>query len=185
MIKYNKSKMQVWLTKAIPFTTYEVKAKGKDGRYYTRTFTYRRYHEKRLLERAERMTIRLLKEAHPDFDNYTLETEVTKKSIYIKSDKVSIPKGCGITRCDDKYYLYSPTDIREYRIKAVDVSSNPPTIVDKVVTIEGNYSKKREHCKIAKLLSKNEKLVSFELINRITKKLEKEVTFTWLQDDKI
>lgn len=185
MIKYGKSRMQVWLTKAVPFTTYEVKVTGKDGRHYTRTFVYRRYHEKRLLERAQRMTIRLLKEAYPDFDSYTVKTDVTKKSIMIKSNKLSIPKGCGVTKWDGNYYLYSPTDIRQYKIKTVDISSNPPAINEKKIVINGKYRKEREHIKIEKAISENEKLISFELIQRVTKKLEKEVKFTWPQDDKI
>lgn len=185
MIKYSKSRMQVWLTKAIPFTTYNVKVTGKDGMHYTRTFVYRRYHEKRLLERAQRMTIRLLKEAQPEFGSYTIKTDVVKKSITVKSNKLSIPKGYGVTKWNGNYYLYSPTDIRQYRIKTVDISSNPPAINEKEIVINGKYRKEREHIKIEKAISENEKLISFKLIQRITKKLEKEVKFAWPQDDKI
>lgn len=185
MIKYSKSKMQAYLTKKDPVTVYKVKIIAKDGSYCNYNFTYSRYHEERLLKRAERKALKLILIERPDFEICDIKTKVIKNSVTIKSNTVSIPKGCGVTRYDDRYYLYSPVDVRQYKVKTVDISFNPPIIVEKTLAIEGRYRKEREHLKIEKALSKDEKLISFELIARITKKLEHEVTFTWPQDDKI
>lgn len=185
MIRYSKSRMQVYLTKKDPVTVYKVKIIAKDGSYCNYSFTYARYHEERLLKRAERKALKLLAIDHPDFEIRDIKTKVIKNSLTIKSNTASIPKGCGVARYDDRYYLYSPVDIRQYKIKTVDVSFNPPIIVEKTIAIEGRYRKEREHLKIEKVLSKDEKLISFELISRTTKKLEHEVNFVWPQDDKI
>lgn len=186
MIRYSKNRMQVWLTKSIPFTTYEVKAAGKDNRTYTRTFTYRRYHEKRLLERAERMTMRLLAESHPDFSAYDIKTKIAKSYLTISSNKVSIPKGTGVAKFGEKYWLYTPINIRKYQVRVANISFDPPIAYDKLIVLDGTYNKSREHRKIAKALNKEEeRLVSFKLVEHTTKKLEHEVKFTWPQEDKI
>lgn len=188
MIKYSKSRMQVYLTKKEPVTVYNVKIIAKDGSYCNYSFTYARYHEERLLKRSERKAIKLLATEHPDFDIDSIKdikTKVTKNSITIKSNSVSIPKGTGVAKFGEKYWLYTPINIRKYQVRVANISFDPPITYDKLVVLDGNYNKLREHRKIVKVLNKEERLVSFKLVERTTKKIEHEVKFTWPQDDKI
>lgn len=188
MIRYSKSKMQVYLTNKEPATVYKVKIIAKDGSYCRYNFTYARYHEERLLKRAERKALKLLAVDHPDFDINAIKdikTRVIKNSVTVKSNPVSIPKGTGVAKFGEKYWLYTPINIRKYHVRVANISFDPPTAYDKLIVLGGAYNKLREHRKIAKALNKDERLVSFKLVERTTKKLEHEVKFTWPQDDKI
>lgn len=189
MIKYSKSRMQVYLTKKEPVTVYNVKIIAKDGSYCNYSFTYARYHEERLLKRSERKAIKLLAIEHPDFDIDSIKdikTRVIKNSITIKSNPVSIPKGTGVAKFGEKYWLYTPINTRKYQVRVANISYDPPIAYDKLIVLDGNYNKLREHRKIVKALDKDEeRLVSFKLIERTTKKIEHEVKFTWPQEDKI
>ena len=189
MIKYSKSRMQVYLTKKKPVTVYSVNIIAKDGSYCKYSFTYARYHEERLLNRSERKAIKLLAAEHPDFDIKNIKdikTNITKNSIVIKSNPVAIPKGTGVAKFGEKYWLYTPINIRKYQVRVANISYDPPIAYDKLIVVGGNYNKLREHRKIVKALNKEEeRLVSFKLVERTTKKIEREVKFTWPQDDKI
>ena len=66
-----------------------------------------------------------------------------------------------------------------------DISFKPPVINEKLISLEGRFRKGKEHNRIEKSIGKNERLISFDLISRTTKKLERLVTFTWPQEDKI
>ena len=186
MIKYSKSKMQAYLTKSVPCVIYDVKITNERGDSYNYPITYKRYHEERLLKRAERKAIKLFSEEHWAFEIKKISTKVKKKNKIIKSNPVSIPKGTGVAKFGEKYWLYTPINIRKYQVRVANISFDPPIAYDKLVVLDGNYNKLREHRKIVKALNKEEeRLVSFKLVERTTKKIEHEVTFTWPQEDKI
>lgn len=186
MIRYTKHRTGVYLTKSIPCTRYNVTITDNNGCEYYHTFEYNRYHEDRLIKRSERKAINEFLAWYPELKVAKVKTTVISCNKSAKSDIVKIPKGAGVAKFgSDRYWLYMPVDIRTYKVRTVNVEYNTLQLNDKNVTLSGKYNKRRDSIKIEKALHSSEKLLSFELVSRTTKRIEHEVKFTWPQEDRI